>query len=158
MPVSKKKKKPYDERTDVEKIQSNWTKISGLLDREEWSSAVVRAATATEIAANLVVREEFIDTRGLDTVLVDHFLRWANGIQGKFDKLILPAIKGKDHEKAFKSLKKRVEDINTERNAIVHSGKFITKTDAKKVVAEAKEIIISMLEPYYDNFELDDLS
>lgn len=158
MSASKKKKKPYDERSDVEKIESNWKKICGLWEREEWSSAVVRAATATEIAANLVVREEFIDTRGLDADLVDHFLRWANGIQGKFDKLIIPAIKGKDHEKAFKSLKKRVGDINGERNAIVHSGKFINKKDAKKIIAEAKEIITSMLEPYYDNFELDGFS
>ena len=158
MSASKKKKKPYDERSDVEKIESNWKKICGLLEREEWSSAIVRAATATEIAANLVVREEFIEIRELDAHLVDHFLRWANGIQGKFDKLIVPAIKGKDHERAFKALKKRVGDINSERNAVVHSGKFANEKNAKKIVAEAKEIITSMLEPYNVNFELDDFS
>ena len=155
---SSKKNKPYNERTDIEKIQSNWKKIRGLIDREEWSSAIVRAATATEIAANLIVREEFIDERSLDSSLVDHFLRWANGIQGKFDKLILPTIKGKAHEKDFKSFKKRVEDINKERNAIVHTGKFHNKRGAKKIVAEAREIIIGMLAPYYDGFELEDLS
>lgn len=156
--LSSEKKKPYDERTDIEKIQSNWKKIHGLLDREEWSSAIVRAATATEIAANLVVRQEFIGFRGLDSTLVDHFLRWANGIQGKFDKLILPSIKGKTYEKDFKALKKRVEDINKERNAIVHSGKFHNKSGAKKIVAEAREAIVGMLAPYGDEFELEDLS
>ena len=53
--IMKKEKKPYSERTDLEKIESNWTKTRGLLKREEWSLAIVRAATAVEIAANLVV-------------------------------------------------------------------------------------------------------
>ena len=154
----KRKQKPYDKRTDVEKIQANWTKIKGLLERKEWSSAIVRAATATEIAANLVVREEFIDGRGLEPTLVDHFLRWANGVQGKFDKLILPATKGKDQGASFHKLKKRVEDLNAERNSIVHSGSFKNSKAAKKVVVEAKAIILELLEPYYEGFELKELS
>src|SRR3989338_5409824 len=97
MSRSKKKSKPYKERSDIERIRSNWKKTIGLLKRKEWSSAVVRAATATEIAANLVVREEFIRRRGLNSDLVDHFLMWANGIQGKFDKLLLPVTRGQEH-------------------------------------------------------------
>jgi hypothetical protein len=50
--------KKYEDRTDIEKIQSNWKKLSGLYSRREWSGSVVRAATAAEIASNLVVREE----------------------------------------------------------------------------------------------------
>jgi hypothetical protein len=46
------KKKPYSERTDLEKIKSQWKKTTGFLERGEWSSAIVRAATAAEIAAN----------------------------------------------------------------------------------------------------------
>ncbi len=157
MQGAKKIRKPYVERTDIEKIYSNWNKISGLLDREEWSSAIVRAATATEIAANLVVREEFIDARKLNPELVDHFLKWANGLQGKFDKLIIPALRGKDHEQSFRGLKRRVEDINLKRNSIVHSGSFSNRTEANRVVREAKAIIVELLDPYYENFELTEI-
>lgn len=153
----KKTRKPYDERDDIEKIRSNWNKIKGLIGREEWSSAIVRAATATEIAANLVVREELIDARQLDAKLVDHFLRWANGIQGKFDKLILPTVRGKDQEKSFKSLRKRIENINLIRNSIVHSGRFANKDNATKIASEAQAVIEELMEPYYDNFKLKDI-
>ena len=43
-------KKEYKDRTDLEKIQSQWNKLTGLHSREEFSGAVVRAATAAEIA------------------------------------------------------------------------------------------------------------
>ncbi len=154
MKKSMKKRKPYDEKSDVEKINANWKKIRGLLDREEWSSAIVRAATATEIAANLVVREEFVDDRGLKSDLVDHLLKWANGIQGKFDKLILPATKGRKHHETFRALKKRIEDINLQRNSIVHSGNFKNKNQALKAVSEADAIICALLKPYRDGFQL----
>lgn len=154
---SSKKKRPYSERSDIEKIQSNWKKIAGLLSREEWSGSIIRATTATEIAANLVIREELINCRQLEPSLVDHFLYWANGIQGKFDKLILPTLKGKDHENEFKKLKKCIEDINKERNAIVHTGKFSKQSTAERVVAEARKIILSLVKPYYDDFELQEL-
>ncbi len=49
-------KKDYDKRSEVEKIESQWTKLSGLHTGEEWSAAVVRAATAAELAANLGLR------------------------------------------------------------------------------------------------------
>ena len=75
------------------------------MDREVWSSAVVGAATATEIAANLVVREELIESRKLEEEFVDHLLKWANGLQGKFDKLILPITKGESYHGDFKKLK-----------------------------------------------------
>ena len=88
------KRKPYSYRTDIEKIESNWTKTRGLYDRKEWSGAIVRAATAVEIAANLVIREELQVARSLEKDFVDNLLLWANGIKGKFDKLILPISKG----------------------------------------------------------------
>jgi hypothetical protein len=50
-----KSKKPYDERSDLEKLRSQWTKLSGLHLRDEPSAAIVRCATAAEIAANLLL-------------------------------------------------------------------------------------------------------
>jgi hypothetical protein len=49
----------FEQRNDQEKIQSQWNKLIGLHSREEWSAAIVRAATAAEIAANFAVRQEF---------------------------------------------------------------------------------------------------
>jgi hypothetical protein len=58
---------PYAARTDLQKIQSQWNKLSGLHTREEWSAAVVRAATAAEIAANFAIRREFAARSTFDT-------------------------------------------------------------------------------------------
>jgi hypothetical protein len=52
-------KKPYKELSDLEKVQKQWHKLTGLHTREEWSAAIVRAATAAEIAATFAVRREF---------------------------------------------------------------------------------------------------
>ena len=75
--------KPYEHRTDLEKVQSQWHKLSGLHTREEWSAAIVGAATAAEIAANFAVRQEFAARSKFDSDFVDGLLVWANGLAGK---------------------------------------------------------------------------
>ncbi len=150
----KSKHKPYSQRSDIEKIESNWRKIKGFMERKEWSSAIVRAATATEIAANLVIREELIHARKLDQKFVESLMRWANGIQGKFDKLIVPITEGKKYNIKFKKLKTRIEDINRQRNSIVHSGNFKNKKTAKVVIKEAEAIIKTFVRVYHKNFYL----
>src|SRR5690242_4865570 len=89
-------RKPYEERTDLEQIRAQWIKLTGLHSREEWSAAVVRAATAAEIAANFAVRREFSLRGEQDAILVDSLLKWANGLPGKLDRLLLPLYGGKD--------------------------------------------------------------
>lgn len=86
-------KEPYADRTDLEKVQSQWHKLSGLHTREEWSAAIVRAATATEISANYAIRCEFATQSQLPAHFVDSTLRWANGLAGKVEKLLLPLTK-----------------------------------------------------------------
>ena len=135
--MTNKQRKPYSEKSDIEKIESNWKKVSGLFDREEWSSAIVRAATASEIATNLAVREELQVKRSLESEFVDSLLKWANGIQGKFDRLLLPVTKGTTIHNKFKKIKGGVTEINNERNAVVHSGQFKKKTTAEKVCLDA---------------------
>jgi hypothetical protein len=75
--------KAYEERTGLQKIQSQWHKLTGLHTREEWSAAVIRAATAAELAANFAIREGFRTKSSLDPKFVDSLLRWANGLDGK---------------------------------------------------------------------------
>src|SRR5436305_9301680 len=85
-----KSSKPYNERTDLEKLQSQWTKLSGLHLRDEPSSAIVRCATAAEIAANYAIRTEWAKQTQFDAVIVDQFLRWANGLSLKISRLFVP--------------------------------------------------------------------
>lgn len=145
---------PYRHRSDLDKIRSNWIKVRGLIQQRQWSGAIVRAATATEIAANLAVRRELVDIRNLDEDFVDHLLKWANGVQGKFDKILIPVMKGDEWLPDFKRLRARAADINRERNTVVHSGSFKKRSTAAKVVKEAREIIHSLIEPYHDNIDL----
>jgi hypothetical protein len=150
----KKGKKPYDERSDLEKIQSNWNKVNGLFNSEQWSSAVTRAATAAEIAANLAVREELVKKRGLDKDFVDHLLIWANGLQGKFTKLIVPISKGAAYHDSLKKLQSNINEINRERNAVVHRGEFKKKSTTHRIIEESQTVIETLVGIYHKNFEL----
>ncbi|OYV51952.1 MAG: hypothetical protein B7X10_00385, partial [Burkholderiales bacterium 21-58-4] len=90
-------RKPYEQRTDLEKIESQWHKLSGLHSREEWSAAIVRAATAAELAANFAIRREYQSKSTLSAAFVDTQLKWANGIAGKIDRLLLNLTVGEKH-------------------------------------------------------------
>ncbi len=155
--MKKKKRRPYSERTDLEKIKSNWKKISGLIEREEWSGAVVRAATAAEIAANLVVREELEVRRSLEKDFVDHLLIWANGIQGKYQKLVLPTTKEEDFYSEFRKLQKNISEVNKERNSVAHQGQFKKEATALRIVSEARTIINCFVKKYHHEFELNEI-
>jgi hypothetical protein len=146
--VKVKMKRPYSERTDIEKLESNWRKIHGLLNREQWSAAVVRAATSVEIAANIVVREELVVRIGAQPDFVDNLLRWANGVQGKFDRLIIPLAHGAMRSAKLRKLKPAVAKINEKRNQIVHSGHFSSETTATGIVRLGRHIITALLTPY----------
>jgi hypothetical protein len=109
-------RKPYDERTDLEKCQSQWWKMTGLHGREESSAAIVRAATAAEIACNYAIRAEIQGK--LRAEVVDRLLRDANGIKGKIDRLLIPLVKGTKREAAIRTLKLKAlaDEINEDRN------------------------------------------
>ncbi len=151
------KRKDYNKRTDTEKIKTNWNITLRLYKKKEYSMAIARAITAAEIAANFVVREELSKERKLPEDFVDNLLIWANGISGKFDKLILPICKDTSKEKIFKKINAKVKDVNKERNTIVHSGEFKTKRTAKKIINEARIIIITLIKEYKSEFELNDI-
>jgi hypothetical protein len=152
------KKVPYSERTDIEKIESNWTKTRGLYKKGEWSGAIVRAATAVEIAANLVIREELQVARKLEKNFVDSLLMWANGIQGKLDRIIIPIVKDSKNKKVLTEIKSKINDINKERNAIVHSGQFKKNKTAAKIITLSKEVVETLVRRYKKNFTLEDIN
>ena len=148
-------RKVYKSRTDLEKLESQWRKLSGLHTREEWSAAVVRAATAAEIAANLAIRAEYQKRSKFDSDFVDSMLRWANGITGKFDRLLKPLWEGSPEKiRHFKQLKAHVEKINDRRNAVVHAGEFCNKNEAEAVIEHAEKLITSLVSLYEPKFKL----
>jgi len=149
-------RKPYEKRTDLEKCQSQWTKLQGLHSREEWSAAIVRAATAAEIAANYAIRAEFESQSELPKHFVDSLLKSANGLQGKIDKLLVPLVKGTGKAKVIGKLKPASEEINNIRNKIVHRGEFLDEDEAVAPIQHARHFIESLVHLYEPAFKLRD--
>jgi hypothetical protein len=148
-------KKEYEQLTDLENLQKQWHKLSGLHTREEWSAAIVRAATATEIAANYAVRREFEARSKFDKQFVDSLLRWANGLNGKLTRLLLPlSVSSQDKNRAMKKLKTIAEEINSKRNAIVHQGEFCNEDEAKTAISRSLEFITTLVQLYEPTFKL----
>lgn len=150
-------KKSYAELTDLEKLQKQWHKLSGLHTREEWSSAIVRAATAAEIAANFAVRKEFAARSELDADFVNSLLRWSNGLAGKLDRLLIPlSAKNAMKQKKMKQLKSLAEKVNSKRNAIAHQGEFCNEDEAKVHIKYAHSFITILIGFYDEQFVLKD--
>ena len=139
---------------DLEKIRSSWRKTLSLFEKKEWSSAVIRAAITIEIAANLVIREELETRRKLDSEFVDSLLLWANGIQGKFTRLILPVARNTEKFTTYKKIQEQVSYINEERNSVVHSGISKQRRTAEKVLTASRGIIETLVREYHSQFEL----
>ncbi|MGJ4905500.1 hypothetical protein ACQR0V_28310 [Bradyrhizobium sp. HKCCYLS2058] len=165
-------KKPYDQRTDLEKINSQWHKLSGFHTREEWSAAVVRAATAAEIAANFALRQEFEVRFRLKPAVVNILLKNANGLNGKMNQLLIPVLKTdapnyelsvrerrtltKAEQKLaeLKRLNKIAGEINDDRNGVVHQGQFRGEEQARKTIDNARKFIEGLVSLYEKNFKL----
>src|SRR3972149_2128231 len=148
-------KKPYQELSDLQKLQKQWHKLSGLHTREEWSAAIIRSSTAAEIAANFAIRSEFADKSQFDSQFIDSLLLWAKGLAGKLDRLLLPlTATDKSKKKKMKALKDAAKTINLKRNAIVHQGEFCNEEEAKDIINQAKIFITDLIQLYQPSFEL----
>lgn len=143
---TKKVKAPYDERSDDEKLESNWKKAKGLYNREDWSACVMRVATSAEIAANIYVRQFLLTDHNLPSSFVDSLLKGANGLDGKFNRLIAPAAKERGTWGNLKGLGAKIKSLNTHRNQVAHEGRFKNRSDAR-VAFEHSLAIIKLLAP-----------
>lgn len=149
-------RKPYEERTDLEKLRSQWTKLSGLHGRDEPSAAIVRCATAAEIAANYAVRTEWARKTQFDAAIVDQFLRWANGLPLKVERLFVPIFFATPSSSPTgDALIRSAKKINKVRNAVVHQGSFSNAEEADAVIAEAKAFINMIVGLSIDGFDID---
>ena len=150
-------RKPYHEKSDAEKVRSNWRKTLNLFRMGEYSVAIIRAATVVELGANLAIRNELIAQRRLPEKFVDRLLILANGLDGKFKKIILPIVDGQQNETLFTQLVADIEYINKERNKVVHSGEFKGERTAKKCIQTAHKVVTTMVAHYSSSFILENL-
>lgn len=138
------------------KLQSQWTKLAGFHRRDEPSAAIVRCATAAEIAANYAVRTEWAHKTQFDAAIVDQFLRWANGLPLKVERLFVPIYFARPKTSPVaKALIKSAEKINAVRNAVVHQGSFSNAQEAEAVIAEAKAFINMIVGLSTEGFDID---
>jgi hypothetical protein len=144
----KARKKRYSKRSDADKLRTNWQKTLGLLERSEFSMAIIRAATCAEIAANIVVRAELIQRRQLEAAFVETLLRWANGLQGKFSRLILPILADTPRSAKFRKLQRSIQVLNNARNEIAHTGSFAKSATARKLIFVAHALCTALTRPY----------
>ncbi len=149
-------KKAYHDRTDLQKLASQWVKISGLVEREEWSAAIVRAGTASELAANFAIRNEFAKFK-LAPSVVDSLMLWANGLNGKMNNLIRPLWELDPAKEAkFKPALKLAAEINKKRNAVAHQGEFCNKGEVNEIIPKAEKFIEMVVNIYQPRFILKD--
>ncbi|MHA2219033.1 MAG: hypothetical protein ACXACY_24195 [Candidatus Hodarchaeales archaeon] len=150
----KKIKLPYSQRSDEDKVKSNWTKTCGLFNRGEYSVAIIRAVTTVELAVNLAIRAELVQKRQLPLTFVDHLLKRANGLRNKYNDLLLPIIEGERYYSKFKKLWKKVDKVNNQRNKIAHSGEFKGKDTAKEQLENTCLILNNIASQYHSTFKL----
>jgi len=146
--------KPYSQRSDVERVESNWTKTLGLFARREYSLSIVRAAVSAELALNYAIRQELHTRHSLPLPFVDKHLKWANGIKGKLDRLYIPIVNGTKLEARAKATAKALNLLNEERNLIAHRGEFREKQTAQRFLELAEKEITSLVSEYMKPFVL----
>jgi hypothetical protein len=150
------KRKPYSKRTDLEKLRSNWTKSRGLFDRGEFSLAIVRAATAVEVACNFAIRQELVVGHALPADFVDSLLVWANGINGKFTRLLFK-ITTDQRRKQVISIHESLKNLNKHRNAIAHRGEFKMESTARACLTAARDACHALVQHHESVFALKEL-
>ncbi|MBN9553487.1 MAG: hypothetical protein J0H61_02240 [Alphaproteobacteria bacterium] len=112
--------------------------------------------TAAELAANFAIRKEFTKQSQLRAPFVDSLLVWANGLQGKIQRLLLPITKGRTRLENLKELQKLALKVNKTRNGIAHQGAFCDGEEAKAVIEDARKFIEGLVLHYEPDFELVD--
>ena len=104
-----------------------------------------------QIHAEFKRKTDFIDES------VNNLLKFANGLDNKMRRLLLPAIVGMRIAK-FTGLQKLAEDISSVRSRIVHQGEFLDEEASVIVIEKARMFIQQLVTIYDQNFQLKDQS
>lgn len=149
----KKGRVQYNDRDDLTKIRNQWTKLSGLHDRTDWSAAVVRAATATEITANYAIRQERAALGDFDEDAVNKELMRANGLKNKMT-ILIKLVKNTPKYEPVKGWQPLANEINEKRNGIVHRGEFCTERQSDTLIQHCETFVHGIVQLYQDDFKL----
>ncbi|MXQ08013.1 hypothetical protein GQ651_09165 [Alphaproteobacteria bacterium GH1-50] len=137
-----KKKKPYTDASDEEKVARNWTKTLGLFERGEYSASTLRAAITLELMVNFAIREELVVEKGLPLEFVDKLLKDANGITRKYQGIFLPIMLEYEEHDELKTLwNSHIKKVNERRNRIAHGGEFDNKKAVKELLQMAHHVL-----------------
>lgn len=143
------KRVPYSKASDDKKVERNWNKTRRLFNRGEYSVSVIRCGTCVELAVNFAVRHELVDKRDLPLPFVNNLLKSANGLSNKYQNIFLPIMaEYKKYASLRKLWKDKIEKINKDRNAVVHSGEFRSKSVARKVMQTTYEVLQEIMNLY----------
>ena len=154
----KSKRTPYSKARDDEKISRNWRKARGLYEKGEYSVAVIRCGTCIELAVNFAIRQELVVERDLPLPFVDGLLKSAKGLRNKYLNIFLPIMAEYEEHSLLRQLwKDRIEKINKERNAVVHSGEFRSKKVAKPVMDHTLAALKEIMDLYEHSAALDEI-
>ena len=84
---------------------------------------------------------------------------WANGLHGKFHRLILPVCKDENSARyeRFRVLTSDIREISEHRNRIVHSGQFKNPRTAEQILAKAKRVVETLVGEYRVGFKLPEI-
>jgi hypothetical protein len=146
---TEKRKKPYSQLSDDEKVVRNWRKTLRLYDRREYSVAVLRCATCLELAVNFAIRQELVTEVHLPLQFVDKLLKNANGIHVKYQNLYLPIMAQYEEQDALKRLwNEHITKISEERNKVAHQGEFRTRKAAQKVMESTYSALEEIMSLY----------
>ena len=75
---------------------------------------------------------------------IDSLLLNANGIHGKFHRLVKPAAQVDGQWQELSKIERKIQGINKHRNGVAHSGKFKRNQDATTVLTNALEAIVHL--------------
>lgn len=128
------------DRTDLENLQSTWTQVGDLMKRKQWSAAVVRAASAVELALNIASMCELRERPHLEPDLVEHLFGCANHMVGKLDKPLRMAGTSVEPREKFKRLRDIAARIDEQRNLVIQMGAHMTEDEATEIVGLAREL------------------
>ena len=138
---------PYDKLSDDEKVRKNWNKAVGLYEREEWSVAILRAATCLELAVNFAIRDELVSCRKLPLPFVNNLLKSSNGIHNKYQNIYLPVMEEYEEFDGLKRLwKSNISPVNVERNAVAHRGEFRSKSKATNAMSHTYKALLELFD------------
>ena len=149
---------PYSKAHDDEKVSRNWRKARGLYKRGEYSVAVIRCSTCIELAVNFAIRQELVVKRHLPLIFVDKLLHNANGLRNKYNNIFFHIMPDDKHPQLKKLWKDKIDKINTQRNAVVHSGEFRTKKVVKPVMEYTLVALKEIMGLYEHSASLDEIT